>query len=196
MRKVPSPRYVPARLALSAVTRPGSPVRAVIIAFGLGLSVLVAVALSQANLVARLTCASPRSASLVLHRHSTPTDRRIPADCYGNSLTEITQTPMLRGRVTKIGGRPASDFDPQNGAAWVLRGDRALTWAETRPAKLRYSLVNGGRGLSGTAPISMAHEEALELGVWLGDTVSFNVLGRKFDATITSIRDVEWRVFR
>ena len=50
MRKMPSPRYVPARLALSAITRPGSPVRAVIIAFGLGLSVLVAVALSQANL--------------------------------------------------------------------------------------------------------------------------------------------------
>ena len=85
MRKVPSPRYVPARLALSAVTRPGSPVRAVIIAFGLGLSVLVAVALSQANLSRQIDMRRQRSASLVLHRHSTPTDRRIPADRYGNS---------------------------------------------------------------------------------------------------------------
>ena len=42
-RRIPAPRYVPARLALSAITRPGSPVRSVVIAFGLGLSVLVTV---------------------------------------------------------------------------------------------------------------------------------------------------------
>ena len=33
MRRLPSPSYVPARLALSAITRQGSPLRAIIIAF-------------------------------------------------------------------------------------------------------------------------------------------------------------------
>ena len=41
----------------------------------------------------------------------------------------------------------------------------------------------------------MSEEEARELVVWVGDSIAFNVLGRKFDATITSIRDVEWESF-
>ena len=198
IRKVPSPRYVPARLALSAVTRPGSPVRAVIIAFGLGLSVLVAVALSQANLSRQIDMRVAKEAPAWFFIDIQPQqiDEFLQIATAIPGVTEITQTPMLRGRVTKIGGRPASDFDPQNGAAWVLRGDRALTWAETRPAEAE---IFAGEwwppDYRGPPLVSMTHEEALELGVWLGDTVGFNVLGRKFDATITSIRDVEWESF-
>ena len=55
MRRLPSPSYVPARLALSAITRQGSPLRAIIIAFGLGLSVLVAVTLTRHNLDQQIT---------------------------------------------------------------------------------------------------------------------------------------------
>ena len=136
MRQVPSPRYVPARLALSAITRPGSPVRAVIIAFGLGLSVLVAVALSQANLSRQIDMrvAEEAPAWFFIDIQPQQIDEFLKIATATQGVTEITQTPMLRGRVTAIGGRPASDFDPQNGAAWVLRGDRALTWAGAPPA--------------------------------------------------------------
>ena len=54
LRLVRSPRYIPARLALSAITRQGSPLRSIILAFGLGLSVLVAVTSSQHNLASQL----------------------------------------------------------------------------------------------------------------------------------------------
>ena len=54
MRRLPAPSYVPARLALSSLTRLNSPLRSIIIAFGLGLSVLVAVTLSQTNLANQL----------------------------------------------------------------------------------------------------------------------------------------------
>ncbi len=41
----------------------------------------------------------------------------------------------------------------------------------------------------------MSEEEARELGVWVGDSVTFNVLGRSISAEITSIRAVEWESF-
>lgn len=198
MRKMPSPRYVPARLALSAITRPGSPVRAVIIAFGLGLSVLVAVALSQANLSRQIDMRVAEEAPAWFFIDIQPQQidefLQIAADTSG--VTEITRTPMLRGRVTAIGGRQASDFDPQNGAAWVLRGDRALTWASVPPAGTE--IIAGEwwpASYRGTPLVSMSEEEARELGVWVGDSIAFNVLGRKFEATITSIRHVEWESF-
>ena len=198
MRQVPSPRYVPARLALSAITRPGSPVRAVVIAFGLGLSVLVAVTLSQANLSRQIDMrvANEAPAWFFIDIQPQQIDEFLEIASATQGVNEITQTPMLRGRVTAIGGRPAGDFDPQNGAAWVLRGDRALTWASAPPSGA--DVIAGDWwpvDYRGAPLVSMSQEEALELGVWIGDSVAFNVLGRKFEATITNIRDVDWESF-
>jgi putative ABC transport system permease protein len=41
----------------------------------------------------------------------------------------------------------------------------------------------------------MSAEEARDLGVWVGDTVVFNVLGRPITAEIVNIREVEWESF-
>ena len=41
----------------------------------------------------------------------------------------------------------------------------------------------------------MSEEEARELGVWIGDSVTFNVLGRSVTAEITNIRSVDWESF-
>ncbi len=198
MRQIPSPRYVPAQLALSAITRPGSPVRAVIIAFGLGLSVMVAVTLSQANLSRQIDVRIAEEAPAWFFIDIQPKQLEEFLQIVGNTtgVTRVTQTPMLRGRVTAIGGRPASDFAPQNGAAWVLRGDRALTWAAAPPADAE---IIAGKwwpiDYRGVPLVSMSDEEARELGVWVGDSVALNVLGRKFEATIANIRHVEWESF-
>lgn len=198
MRQMPSPRYVPVRLALSAITRPGSPVRAVIIAFGLGLSVLVAVALSQANLSRQIDMrvAEEAPAWFFIDIQPQQIDEFLGVATGTKGVTQIIQTPMLRGRVVAVGGIPAGDFDPQNGAAWVLRGDRALTWASAPPKGTK--IIAGEwwpADYRGAPIVSMSDQEALELGVWVGDSVAFNVLGRKFDATITNIRHVEWESF-
>ena len=198
VRLMPSPHYLPARLALSAINRPGSPVHAVIIAFGLGLSVLVAVALSQANLTRQIDMrvAEEAPAWFFIDIQPQQIDEFLKIATNTNGVTKITQTPMLRGRVTAIGGTPASDFDPQNGAAWVLRGDRALTWSAIQPSGAK--IIDGEwwqADYRGAPLVSMSEEEARELGVWVGDSVAFNVLGRNFEATITNIRDVEWESF-
>jgi len=198
MRKLPAPGYVPARLALSAITRPGSPVKSVIIAFGLGLSVLVAVSLSQANLSrqidARVSEDAPAWFFIDIQPHQIDQFMEIAASSEG--VTDISKTPMLRGRVMALGGTPAANFDPQNASAWVLRGDRALTWAAARPKDAE--IIAGEwwpEDYTGPPLVSMSEEEARELGVWLDDKVDFNVLGRKFSATISNIRKVEWESF-
>ena len=198
MRRLPAPRYVPVRLALSAITRPGSPVRAIVIAFGLGLSVLVTVALSQANIGRQIDSrvADDAPAWFFIDIQPAQIERFMEIASGTKGISDVAKTPMLRGRVTELGGRPAADYDMKNSSAWVLRGDRALTWSATPPAS--GELIAGDwwpADYSGPPLASMTAEEARELGVWIGDSVTFNVLGRPVTAEITNIRDVEWESF-
>jgi len=198
MRRLPPPRYVPGRLALSAITRPGSPVRAIVIAFGLGLSVLVTVALSQVNIGRQIDTRMSEDAPAWFFIDIQPgqIDRFMEIATSTEGVVEVSRTPMLRGRVTSLGGRDAGDYDMRGGSAWVLRGDRALTWSATAPES--GEIVAGQwwpADYAGPPLASMSEEEALELGVWIGDTVTFNVLGRSVTAEISNIRRVDWESF-
>ncbi|MBU74246.1 MAG: ABC transporter permease [Rhodospirillaceae bacterium] len=198
LRRVPAPHYVPARLALSAITRPGSPVRAVIIAFGLGLSVLVTVALSQANISRQIDTrvAEDAPAWFFIDIQPDQLDRFTEIAEGTDGIVAVGRTPMLRGRISELGGRLAEDYDMKNPSAWVLRGDRAITWSATPPES--GEIVAGSWWDSdylGPPLASMSEEEARELGVWIGDTVTFNVLGRPISAEIVNIRNVTWESF-
>ncbi|WP_438995877.1 ABC transporter permease [Candidatus Puniceispirillum sp.] len=198
LRRIPAPQIVPIRLALSAITRPGSPVRSMVIAFGLGLSVLVAVSVSEANLNrqidARVAEDAPAWFFIDIQPHQIDAFETIASNITG--ISNITKTPMLRGRVSALNGVLSSEIDAPPGAEWVLRGDRALTWSATPPKGS--NIVEGTwwpDDYKGPPLVSMAKEEADEFGLVLGDTISVNVLGRNVTAKIVNFRDIEWQSF-
>ncbi|ADE39662.1 protein of unknown function DUF214 [Candidatus Puniceispirillum marinum IMCC1322] len=198
LRRVPAPQIVPVRLALSAIIRPGSPVRSMVIAFGLGLSVLVAVSVSEANLNrqidARVSEDAPAWFFIDIQPHQIDAFETIASNITG--ISNITKTPMLRGRVSALNGVLSSDIDAPSSAEWVLRGDRALTWSATPPKGS--NIVEGTwwpDDYKGPPLVSMAKEEADEFGLVLGDTISVNVLGRNVTAKIVNFRDIEWQSF-
>jgi putative ABC transport system permease protein len=105
-------------------------------------------------------------------------------------VTRIDSAPMLRGVVTRINDRPALEVA---GEHWVVRGDRGISYADALPAGTK--IVAGQswpQGYQGAPQISFAEEEATELGVGLGDTITVNILGREITATITSLRAVDF----
>jgi putative ABC transport system permease protein len=104
-------------------------------------------------------------------------------------VTEVETAPMLRGVVNRINGRPASEVVDH----WVLRGDRGITYAAEPGEKTR---ITGGTfwpaDYAGEPQISFAAEEAEEMGLKLGDTLTVNILGRDITGTITSFREVDF----
>ena len=74
-----------------------------------------------------------------------------------------------------------------------MRGDRGITYAATPGAKTR---ITAGtfwpEDYAGEPQISFAAEEAEEIGLKLGDTMTVNILGRDITATITSFREVDF----
>ena len=199
LRLVRSPKYIPARLALSAITRQGSPLRSIILAFGLGLSVLVTVTSSQYNLASQLNERAKDEAPDWFFIDIQP-EQIAPFITLVQKQapnTVIEQTPMLRGRVTALNGVPASQFSPDNESSWILRGDRALTWQALPPEDTK--IISGNwwpSDYNGPPLLSITHEMAEDFGLAVGDSVSLNILGREILGKIANTREVAWESFR
>lgn len=106
---------------------------------------------------------------------------------------KLTSGPMLRGRIVAFNGTNVRDMTIPPEAAWVLRGDRGITFADKVPDN---STLSEGEwwptDYSGEPLVSFAEREGKELGLKLGDTVTVNVLGRNITAKIASFRQVQW----
>ncbi len=106
------------------------------------------------------------------------------------AVSKVDTAPMLRGIITQINGQPA---DEATDGHWVTQGDRGITYADALP---KGTEVTAGswwpEGYDGPPQISFSAEEATEMGLQLGDTMTVNVLGRDITAEITSFRNVSW----
>ena len=77
--------------------------------------------------------------------------------------------------------------------AWVLKGDRGLTYDAKQPENA--TLTEGSwwpDNYAGEPLVSFSAEEAKQIGLKLGDTITVNVLGRNVTAKIANFRQVEW----
>ncbi|MBN8998199.1 MAG: ABC transporter permease, partial [Rhizobiales bacterium] len=194
-RAAPRPRGVEARLAIGNLHRPGALTQSVLLSLGLGLALVVTLALIDGSLQNRLRGSLPEDAPsfFFLDVQNSAVDaftamlRREAPDGHVESV------PMLRGRITRVAGVPSDQVKPAADSAWALQGDRGITFSATPPKNSRLvegEWWNGGDG--GKALVSMEVGVAKGLGLKLGDTITVNVLGREITATVASLRAVEW----
>ncbi len=180
------------RWALAAISSPGSETLPVVLSLGLGLSVLAAVGQIDGNLRGAIARDLPKQAPsyfLIDIRKDQMPDilSRLGSD---PAVSQIENAPMLRGVLARINGRPAREIA---GDHWVVRGDRGITYAATLPENTRLTAGEWWpEDYTGPPLVSFAEEEALEMGLKLGDTLTINVLGRDITATIASLRAVDF----
>jgi putative ABC transport system permease protein len=181
-----------ARAALAAIGAPRSDATSVVLSLGLGLSVLAAVGQIDWNLRQAIATDLPSRAPAFFFIDIQP-DQLDPFLVMVNAnpeVTEVETAPMLRGVITEINGRPAREVA---GNHWVVRGDRGITYAATPGPKTRITAgTYWPEDYTGAPQISFAAEEAEEMGLKIGDTMTVNILGRDLAATITSFREVDF----
>ncbi len=195
-KKAPRPSSPTLRLAIDNIHRPGALTTPVILSLGLGLTLLVSLSLIDGNLRQALTASLPQRAPdyffIDIQSRDVESFREvIKKDAPDGDLVEV---PMLRGRILEFNGAPVNAENVPPGGRWVLRGDRGITYADTLPENSK--LKEGAWwpvGYSGEPLVSFSSEEAGELGLKLGDTVTVNVLGRSITARIANFRDVQWQ---
>jgi putative ABC transport system permease protein len=197
-RKAGRPRLAALRFGLANLHRPGAPTPSVVLSLGLGLTLLVMVALLQGNLNAQVESRLPQKAPafFFVDIQSDQMDAFEKAVHAVPGAGALEAAPSLRGRITRVKGISADQAPVSAEQRWVLRGDRGLTYAETLPANS--TLVEGEwwpKNYDGPPLLSLELEAARGMGVTIGDTIAVNVLGREIEARIANLRRVEWGGF-
>lgn len=193
--RVPRPRQPLLRLALGNLHRPGSMTRQLVVALGLGLTLFATLAVIETNLSRQIDEALPREAPSLFVVD-------IPAGEGGRfrSVVEgvapgaaMRLVPSLRGPVIAVNGKLVSEMEDIPEGAWVLRGDRGLTWSRALPEGNR---VTDGEwwpeDYAGPQLVSMDAEVGEALGLKVGDTITVSVLGVDLEATIANFREINW----
>jgi putative ABC transport system permease protein len=197
-RHAPRSQFVELRMALAAIHRPGALTASVVLSLGLGLAALVALTLIDSNMRAELRQSEPGVTPSFFFIDVRAADAGAFLDFLKREApgVKVSVTPMMRGRFVKIGETPVEKAKPSESVAWVLEGDRGVTFASEPPEG---SEVVAGRwwpaDYSGPPLVSMEKEVAEGLGLAVGDTVVVNVLGRDIAAKVANLRKVNWRSF-
>jgi len=186
------------RLALGNLHRPGASTTSLMLSLGVALTLLVTMALVEGNLHEQVSERLPDEAPAFFF-----------IDIQSDQLADLRQlvttipeagdlqaVPNLRGRIVRLRDLPAEKADVAPEQRWVLQGDRGLTYARQMPAGSR--LLAGAwwaADYDGPPLISMEEAAARGLGLWIGDSVTVNVLGRDIEARIANIRQLDWSSF-
>ena len=192
---VPRPASPIVALALKNVAAPDGLARSVVLSLGIGLSLLIGVALANGSLVADLSERLPGEApdyflidipSNALSNLSAIVERDVPGSV-------LSSAPMLRGRIVSINGTAADDLKVPADAKWVLSGDRGLSYSDAVPEGSK--LEKGDwwpKDYAGPPLVSFEGALAKKIGISIGDTVTVSVLGRAIAAKVANFREVKW----
>lgn len=195
-KRAPRVRSTSLRLAIGNIHRPGALTPSVVLSLGLGLTLLVSLALIDGNLRQQISGNLPERAPNFFF---VDIQNDIISD-FSDLVTEtagpegvLQRVPMLRGRIVALNGQDVATMELPAEGQWVLRGDRGITYSQAVPENS--TLVDGEwwpEDYSGEPLVSFSAEEAGEIGLTIGDTVTINVLGRNITARIANLRQVQW----
>ena len=199
MRSLRQARYLPSfalRQGINSLYRPGNQTKVILLAVGLGAFFVIAVRLLQANLMNEFNLdLGANSADMYLI--DLQKDQRAAAETM---ITHATGTapklvPALRMRIVKLNHDEINLDRMQNAENRGLLGrEYTVTY---RPNLEENEKVIAGKFWDATPSpgpeISIEEIISRDLKLGIGDTMTFDLLGQRITAKITSVRRVEWR---
>ncbi|KVE39978.1 ABC transporter permease [Burkholderia sp. BDU5] len=185
------------RYALASLDRRGAASALQITALALGLMCLLLIAITRNDLVAGWRQSTPPDAPNQFLIDIQP-DQRDDVVRYlaANGIANPALSPMVRGRLLSVNGKPVNPDDYKSDDARRLV-DREFNLSYTTQLPGDNRVVAGDWFGAADAPqISIETGLAKTLGVKLGDTLRFDVTGLTVDAPVTSVRKLDWGTFR
>ena len=166
-----------------------------IVALGLGLTVLLLLAVIRGDLITSWRERLPVNAPNYFFVNIAPEDRTGLQEFVEERGGNISRMlPMIRGRMTQINGESTASMpsEARRGGEFAQR-EQNLTWAaEIGPD----NVITEGKWFTaedyGKPLVSVATDYQESLGLKLGDRLQFDVAGEIFEVRIASFRRVEW----
>ncbi len=187
------------RYGLANVSRRGRDSAVQVVAFGLGLTVLLLLTLVRTDLLQEWKRTLDEDAPNHFLINIQPHERGSIAEIFqNNGIAAPRFVPLVRARMTTINGESVKTRQyPVADGQWMANREQNLTWAEHLSSS--NEVIEGEwwpPDYDGEPLVSMEEEAAKELGVGLGDNLNFMVAGQEIGLTISSIRKINWDSFQ
>ena len=188
------PRGFVGLVALRALSDPRA-TAAKAVAIGIGIAAITTVDSVSTALDAGMAREVPRRLPSLLLIDIQP-DQRQPLDTLLSELSGLSSVqlqPNLRANIRTVNGEPARGRLVDAAEAWVMEGDRGLSWTDE---PLTGRLIAGRwwpPGYDGPMLLSISDDVADAFGIGPGDHVGFSVLGRTLVGEVANVRDLRWQ---
>ena len=187
------------RYGLANVARRGRDSAVQVVAFGLGITVLLLLTLVRTDLLEgwrkTLDDDAPNHFLINIQPHEVD---EVGALFAANELEVPVFTPLVRARMTTINGESVKERTyPNEDGKWLANREANLSWS----GELSQSneIVQGtwwAADYTGPPLVSIEEEAATNTGLTIGDRMQFFVAGREIEAEIASIRKINWDSFQ
>ncbi|MGQ0383571.1 MAG: ABC transporter permease [Gammaproteobacteria bacterium] len=187
------------RYGLANLARRGRESVVQVVAFGLGLMVLLLLAVVRTDLLEDWRASLPEETpNFFMINIPADETEAFAAFVEERGLPRPTLFPMIRARMTAINRTPMDQitFREDRGRGFAER-EQNLSWAAEPQVDNR--IVAGEWWIeadSGRPLVAVATDYQEELGLKLGDRLTFDIAGETLEAEIQSFREVEWDNFR
>jgi putative ABC transport system permease protein len=191
----------PIRQGVAALYRPGNQTRSVVLALGFGVFLIGTLYQVQRNLLRSLNTRLDQSrANIVFFDVQESMLAGVDSMIAAGGHTVIERTPVIRMRIAAINSRSMRrDSTRARRAGWAGTREYNSTYRDSLTGAER---ITRGRWFSAThaagelPEVSVEEGVATQLGLQLGDTVTWDVQGVEVPTRVTSFREVQWANFQ
>lgn len=186
-------RSTPARLAARGLARPGNLNDAVVFSVALSLSVILTLFLLEKNLFSQMIQSFPPDAPNAFFINIQPSQRVAFATFARKPYARLF--PLIRGRVVAVNDMPVQKINQRGGRGDRLTREFGFTFGDDL---LPTDTVVEGPGLWDPAlpgpQVSVFDDYKKQFGIRRGDRIAVSILGRRFEATVSSFRAINQSV--
>jgi putative ABC transport system permease protein len=197
LKKFKSTSNISLKVSIKNITQTKSITPITIMSLGLGVTLLLTLALVGTNFQREIAKSIPDIAPDYFFVGIQKGEKEIFEKNILNmdSNAKIEVVPMVSSGIIKINGvNPNTYIKPDNDSYWVIGSDRRSSWVEDVPED---NPITEGEWWDLTKPdqlqISLDAEVAKNLNINLGDVFTLNIYGREIDGEIVNFRAVDYR---
>ena len=186
------------RYGIANVARRGKESSIQIVAFGIGLTVLLLLTIVRTELMAEWQSTLPDAAPNHFAINIQPNEREnFERVLIENGVEKPIFSPLVRARISHVNGVPLAQYDARDEQAEEeLNDDLNVSWSSTLNSD--NNIVDGQWWDESTREpqLSLEWEELEDMGLSLGDQLTFSIAGESVTVRITNTRRINWDSFR
>ncbi|MFL2854278.1 MAG: ABC transporter permease, partial [Candidatus Pelagibacter sp.] len=197
LKKFKSSSNISLKVSIKNITQTKSITPITIMSLGLGVTLLLTLALVGTNFQREIAKSIPDIAPDYFFVGIQKGEKEIFEKNILNMdfNAKIEVVPMVSSGIIKINGvNPNTYIQPDNDSFWVIESDRRSSWTDEVPED---NPLTEGKWWDLTKPnqlqISLDAEVAKNLNIKLGDVFTLNIYGREIDGKIVNFRAVDYR---